>query len=769
MGYDSNRLIVVIPFVCKVLEQCNKSKVFKPPNPWLVGILRLLIELFQFADLTLQLKFAIEVLCKSLELDWKKIEPSSILKDRPPQGLVANSASLAQNFERLSTSDYSPSTRAPAQPSTLLNGTIVTPHDSTSDLIPSLTAFVTFNPPAFFNERPALKRLVHLAIDRAIKEIVAPVVDRSVTIAGISTREMIMKDFAMEPNEEKMRKAAHLMVQTLAGSLALVTCKEPLRVSMVNIIRTLFLQSGFTEQTLPEQAILMTVNDNLELASSVIEKTAIEKAIPEIEESLAASFSNRKKHRERTGQPYYDMATYQASRYPANLPDPLRIKPPGLSLQQLRVYEDFARMSSVQSPYDAGRSIRTPLNTKADSSQEYPFSANDVGYEAAPAVLSAHQALEKFTQIIGELEKLVSLSPTVPWAGLPSNHDVKILVRLLPLLPAQSYNPDEMALTFSQKVVQLLYKSDSTLSREVYVVLLEQLCELSNKVAKEVTEWLIYADDERKFNVPVTVTLIKAGLVNLVDQDIQLARLTEIGRPGVVEFTIKLIRECVLSEQPCANRNEFINSLNVLHRLTQRGGKAVEPIVLLIEDIRRRSQAPSQTTKEISENNLLKEQLAFIFAEWIRVYQLPAANDKAYGAFINSLQQQGVLKGEEISSLFFRVCTEMSVESYLKYKSANAAAAYQGVDAFVKLIVTLVKHYSDPQGVNHNMAKVTYLTTLLSIIVLVLAQAHEQRREQFNQKPFLRLFSGLLTEMMTTYESSPGMYFQILTAFRYEP
>ncbi|KAF9982075.1 hypothetical protein BGZ75_006562, partial [Mortierella antarctica] len=71
----------------------------------------------------------------------------------------------------------------------------------------------------------------------------------------------------------------------------------------------------------------------------------------------------------------------------------------------------------------------------------------------------------------------------------------------------------------------------------------------------------------RKFNVPVTVTLIEAGLVNLVDQDIQLARLIEIGRPGVVDFTISLVRECVLSEQPYANRNEFINSRNVLDRL----------------------------------------------------------------------------------------------------------------------------------------------------------------------------------------------------------
>ena len=76
-------------------------------------------------------------------------------------------------------------------------------------------------------------------MDRAIREILSPVVERSVTIACITTREIVMKDFAMEPDEQKMRKAAHLMVQNLAGSLALVTCKEPLRVSMNNHLRSL--------------------------------------------------------------------------------------------------------------------------------------------------------------------------------------------------------------------------------------------------------------------------------------------------------------------------------------------------------------------------------------------------------------------------------------------------------------------------------------------------------------------------------------------------
>lgn len=59
----------MIPFVCKVLEQCNKSIVFKPPNPWLMAILKLLVELYQAAELKLNLKFEIEVLCKSLRLE----------------------------------------------------------------------------------------------------------------------------------------------------------------------------------------------------------------------------------------------------------------------------------------------------------------------------------------------------------------------------------------------------------------------------------------------------------------------------------------------------------------------------------------------------------------------------------------------------------------------------------------------------------------------------------------------------------------------------
>ena len=53
---------------------------------------------------------------------------------------------------------------------------------------------------------------------------------------------MVVQDFAVEPDEQRMRKAAHLMVGSLAGSLALVTCRDPLRTSLTNRLRSLLAQ-----------------------------------------------------------------------------------------------------------------------------------------------------------------------------------------------------------------------------------------------------------------------------------------------------------------------------------------------------------------------------------------------------------------------------------------------------------------------------------------------------------------------------------------------
>ncbi len=74
-------LLYVVPFVAKVLESASKSKVFKPPCPWTMGLMNLLAELHQEHDLKLNLKFEIEVLCKSLNIELNTLHPGNLLKD----------------------------------------------------------------------------------------------------------------------------------------------------------------------------------------------------------------------------------------------------------------------------------------------------------------------------------------------------------------------------------------------------------------------------------------------------------------------------------------------------------------------------------------------------------------------------------------------------------------------------------------------------------------------------------------------------------------
>ena len=585
-GFETNRLIVAIPFVCKVLEQSHKSLVFRPPNPWLMGIVRLLVELYQFAELKLNLKFEIEVLCKALGVDLKDIEPTTTLRNRPPKALIPAAAAATfgnvggpQPLPSTPATQMQPPTRderaeATASPAGMLQTMRMQPYapavslqDAIAAALRNLLNFMTFSAPLFASN-PSLRHLAHIAIDRAVREIIAPVVERSVTIAGISTRELTMKDFAMEGNEDKMRQAAHLMVQNLAGSLALVTCKEPLRIGMVTNMRNLLLQNGFSEQNMPEQALLVVAADNLDLACSIVEKVARERAVAEVDEGLANAYLARRTHRERSREAFWDTAAMAASHYSGMLPDPLRLKLGGLQPQQLKVYEDFGRIRALSAQFDGA----------ADSAAAAAAAAAVGGVrDESPAPeaggLSIAQAMEKFTAHLGELERRLATLPgnqSVQQLGI--DHELVQLVDETARVVLACVSRDDAALSFSQKVVQLLYRSETKLAREIHVVLLERLCNYSVKAAREVSAWLVYAEDERKFNVAVTVTLVRASIVNLAKLDQQLATFVQREfRPTVVNFVAQFVAACVLANEPVASREQLAHCIDALVKATQAG------------------------------------------------------------------------------------------------------------------------------------------------------------------------------------------------------
>lgn len=318
-------LLYVVPFVAKILESCAKSKVFKPPNPWTMAIMNVLAELHQEQDLKLTLKFEIEVLCKNLDIDVSQLKPSCYLKDpdrirrlefqlsQPPKkensqvtpqmniattslnepelvavpGQTASSPPAAQNNSATPTSSVAPPEPRFSYMDIQLAGNA------------ALQTHITVNPSILlFQTQQHLKPLIRTAIERAVQEWIVPVADRSIKIALQTCEQIIRKDYALDSDENRMRSAAHYMVRNLTAGMAMITCRDQLLTSISAQLK-LALQTSMVGATtqqkeMIEQAASVIAQDNMELACAIIQKTAIEKAIPEIDKRLMSEYELRK-------------------------------------------------------------------------------------------------------------------------------------------------------------------------------------------------------------------------------------------------------------------------------------------------------------------------------------------------------------------------------------------------------------------------------------------------------------------------------------------
>ncbi|KZT74256.1 Not1-domain-containing protein [Daedalea quercina L-15889] len=779
-GYEHGRLTVAIPFVCKTLEPCANSKVFKPPNPWLMAVISLLAELYHFAELKSILKFEIELLCKALEIDLDGVQATTILRNRPLADTLTGTGLPAYvGIDSLPMGDYGGLQGSESQMA-LLGPT--SPSESQralgahiENLLSSLLPLVQISPhiqPFYTNQ--TFKRAIQMAVDRAVREIIMPVVERSVTIAGISTRELVAKDFATEPNEERMRKAGHLMAQKLAGSLALVTCKEPLKTNLTAHIRNFLNESGFSEMVVSEQAVSVLVADNIELACQAIEKAAMDRAVIDVDDGFTTAYETRRRHREqRPGQPFWDPQAPQSA-LASTLPEPLRIKPTGVQPLQAGVYEDFGNMDGLMSLLGHGSPgsdiKRRAFTSRPSSTVSYPRNEHiPAVYTPSPLpemgpgqAITRHQdAMERFSLLVKELEALLLQLPIPSLSALPPNHEVRGLVRQILYLAADSIDRQRTPLLMSQKIVQHLYKTPTHLGREVYVALLNELCNSFEEVAKEAITWLIYADDERKYNVPVMVALLRSGLVPIVQQDQQLAKtLCADPRPNLLNFAAELIRECLSADPVIASQAQLACTLDVLSQLSQSNKATDESSVQPI------GEAPIAREPSVKpETEQMREKLFSWFQQWVSIFQRSHSPEKAFVPFITQLTKQNILKAEDVSSFFFRVCAESSVNSYIKcIQAGEFTYSFQALDAMSRLIVYIIKYHGDASGVNNDQAKVHYLTKILSIFVLVLADMHEEQGALFEQKPFFRFFCSLLNDLHTIEASLGTAYFQLLVA-----
>ncbi|XP_020208231.1 general negative regulator of transcription subunit 1-like isoform X2 [Cajanus cajan] len=134
---------------------------------------------------------------------------------------------------------------------------------------------------------------VSIAMDRAIKETVSSNEQSIVSLSTTTTKELVLKDYAMESDETRILNVARMMVASLAESLARVNCKEPLRASISGHLRTSLQNLNIPNEIL-EQVVQLLVNDNLDQGLAVVVQAASDKEISTIDEEIRQQLSLRR-------------------------------------------------------------------------------------------------------------------------------------------------------------------------------------------------------------------------------------------------------------------------------------------------------------------------------------------------------------------------------------------------------------------------------------------------------------------------------------------
>jgi CCR4-NOT transcription complex subunit 1 len=644
-GYETGKLIAVAPFLAKTLEGAKNSIIFRRPNPWLMGLLGVFRSVYTVERLKMNIKFEVEVLCKNLgirleDIPFKTAELQkrvAPIKERNPdfnnKSVVKSQAVTSQvpGVGLLGTPDAKSALGIPGDAQKAAG-------DEQETVIPNLAAYVTVNQSLSqllqqssqggssvlaSLTSASLKRSVPIAVDRAIREIIQPVVERSVTIACITTKEIVTKDFAMESDENKMRKAGQLMVANLAASLALVTCREPLRSSVSTHLRQLLTANAGgadklneQEQNIIEQCVQICATDNLELGCMLIEKAATEKAVRDVDEDLAQSLNARRKHREQTGQPFYDMSIFGNGnqRYPAALPEQLRPKPGGVRAEHFQLYDSFQRMAR-QTP--APGAIGTPggaapggagpnLGSELDSAGgQKPGTGPQVGLDALSAV-----AAKLDSAVTALLSAAGPRAPEIKLPMLPADHQIRQLLgavkQILPNLNPSggvtrnlTATEQEAILGFSQGIFKRLYELNLSepLRLEALVALLENINAACPKLGQDIGTWATYAptntEGQRRLHRTVLLLLIRSRLLAVNDLDVFLAARADNGRNHIwVEFSLLFVRTAFVER--ISVPSDFPKLIELMTRIAEGRSQASpqimqtyrKPILRMLEETR---------------------------------------------------------------------------------------------------------------------------------------------------------------------------------------
>ena len=569
-------------------------------------------------------------------------------------------------------------------------------------------------------DQPDLSQLVNIAIEKSIKEWLQPVIERAIKIA-LTTCELIVKqDFALDHDETRMREAAHHMVRNLTAGMAMITCRDHLHLSIKNNLTHFMMTigrigqngAGGSSQAPSQEEIEITVhqiaNDNVELACAFVQKKAIEKAIQEIDKHIKNELDARIIARQE-GRRYCDPValTYQAER----MPEAIRLKVGGQA-QQMAVYDEFARNIPGFKPLTRQEiQAITPkrLDQPSQGIQEH-ISTSSIPQEGPRRMpgFDGQQIPDDCIAILGEVKNKVH--PFVQnCTSLPANPHMANLHSLIEALNVSKQTKDAGSLNILiQKSVENLLEGLTQINvdteslaryRDANLLVLRALSDQrsygANWTTSRVTQALVEAREDIRYNLDAFDCFVRSGFVSLCDYDKHLA--ATIGPNGenaiATQFAMHLCKIYLIDDRtgstagPQVLESDLMTTIEALTRIAQRGAQGQpgsgppvpEGIHNLVDMIKMSSERlePNNMSmagptaqlhsgiaqaREFEDPPGLLEKTEYLLREWVNAYHARDAGKdsrQAFVIFVQLMNQHGILKTDDLITRFFRMSTQV--------------------------------------------------------------------------------------------------------------
>jgi len=329
-------------------------------------------------------------------------------------------------------------------------------------------------------------------------------------------------------------------------------------------------------------------------------------------------------------------------------------------------------------------------------------------------------------------------------------------------------NYEEVPFECAVKLLEPLFNEQVSFKKiNFFLAVLKELKQLNENLPTDLLQWILVPTEKRLLKAEILLKLIKDNFVNVPELDQGFLELLEASGNNV-QFClsiIKIIKALVVDEKLLAT-SHFQKTIDHIFNNIKIFKEAHPKVEKYIEDFKNAIyQTPNlnnqarpklvQPQPDSIYKATLQQALGLFTENYSEYYEQANKKLEEWLMITSETEMPGFIKVVETTIFqaagdtlirFFAFMTDICVEHALS--SANRLNAYDKsnfnpamdfsyIDAFSKLIILLLKTV-----INTN--KNDILEKILQSVSLTLTKNHELHRENFNQRPFFRLFYNLL-------------------------